>query len=357
MSINTVKVNKIEVDSVSVSSSDITDAGIVGKEILQAETRQEAWEVVEPTEINAVLIPVKGAPEVIDDYLGTEGEFVSDSETMRLMDGITPGGIKMATDSQINLPPTLTLISDENNNIKGYPLTIIPESWADTTGISYASKGLGIGYGVTTIEPFAFFEYSSLAGWLVIPNTVTLIEESAFEDCDGFIKLSLGKGLITIGPAAFKSCSGFTGELNICSPIQELDFDAFRLCSGFQSLVIGDSLLTIGTSCFRSCAGFIGNLIIGKSVSTINNNAFDGCVGFGPNLEIPPSVTTIGGSAFNNCAGLTNVNCYVSRSVMNAANCLLGTLVTTIHVLENDSSWTAGADTIGGKAVTVIKDL
>jgi len=36
---------------------------------------------------------------------------------------------------------------------------------------------------------------------------------------------------------------------------------------------------------------------------------------------------------------------------------LVGSGVTTIHARASDSTWTAGADAIGGKSVTVIKDL
>jgi hypothetical protein len=41
---------------------------------------------------------------------------------------------------------------------------------------------------------------------------------------------------------------------------------------------------------------------------------------------------------------------------MNATNCLFLTGVTTLHA-QSGKGWTAGADTIGGKALTVIIDL
>jgi len=111
----------------------------------------------------------------------------------------------------------------------------------------------------------------------------------------------------------------------------------------------------INNSAFYNCTGLTGSLVIPSSVTFIGNLAFHGC-SFS-SVTIPTSVATIEINVFENCASLTNVNCRVTRSIMNATDCLLGSGVTTLHALASDGTWTAGADTIGGQALTVIKDL
>jgi len=152
---------------------------------------------------------------------------------------------------------------------------------------------------------------------------------------DSFLKgLVIGTSCTSIGNSAFINCFGFTGLL-----------------------VIPDSVTTIGDYAFYFC-NFGGALTIGSSVTSIGDGAFNTCA-FSGSLTIPNSVTSIGDGAFGYIPALTNVNCYVEKSLLDVPICLFGTSVTTIHVRSTDSTWTAGAgQTIGGKTgITVIKDL
>ena len=124
-----------------------------------------------------------------------------------------------------------------------------------------------------------------------------------------------------------------------------------------KALSLGNSVTSIGSYAFYNCAGFTGSLTIPDSVTSIGSGAFSYCTGFTGDLNIPDSVTTIGNYAFDSCANLTTVNCYVTKTIFNQSDVLVGTGVTTLHALASDGTWTAGADTIGGKALTVIKDL
>lgn len=150
------------------------------------------------------------------------------------------------------------------------------------------------------------------------------------------ICLSLGNGVTGIGSNAFRYCTGFTGDL-----------------------VIPDSVTDIGNEAFSGCTGFTGSLTIGSGVTSIGGSAFTYCTGFTGDLTIGDGVTSIGNYVFQNCTNLTNVNCYTTRTVLDVANSLNNTSITTIHALTTDATWTAGAgQTIGGKSgITVIKDL
>lgn len=74
-------------------------------------------------------------------------------------------------------------------------------------------------------------------------------------------------------------------------------------------------------------------------------------------LTIPDYITSVGNYAFQWNDLLTDVECYVTRDIINSTGCFLGTNITTLRARVNDNSWSNGADTIGGKSLTVVKDL
>ena len=244
-------------------------------------------------------------------------------------------------------PSTLTKLVKSDKSMYAYGLNTIPSSFANTEAVALGLTGssdlLGfeIGGKVTTIgNPAdgygsgAFQDVQTNYGSLVIPDSVTSIGGFTFFYNNGATgSLVLGKSIVSIGDYAFYVCENFTGELTIPDSVTSIGSYAFYACSSFTSLSIGSSVTTINFYAFQSCSGFTGS------------------------VTIPASVTSIGQAAFQGCSGLTNVNCYVTRTIMNAPNALVSTGVTTIHARASDSTWTAGADTIGGKAITVIKDL
>jgi len=254
-------------------------------------------------------------------------------------------------------PLNLTLIGDPTNNVKAYALDAIPNAWSGTIGTD--NNSLHIGSSVTSIGSYGFAYSTGFTGDLTIPDSVTTISDFAFNGCSGFTgNLTIGNSVTTIDSSAFTSCIGFTGSLTIPDSVTTIGTFAFYNCTGFTgNLTIGNSVTSIGSSAFQNCSGLTGSLTIPDLVTSIGSSAFYFCFGLTGNLTIPDSVTSIGSYAFYNCSGLTNVNCHVTRTIMDATNALLGcSALTTLHA-EAGKGWTAGADTIGGKALTVIIDL
>ena len=155
--------------------------------------------------------------------------------------------------------------------------------------------------------PMNAFRRKKLTGNLVIPNSITTIEKSAFYGCTGLSgNLTIPNSVTTIGESAFNECSGFTGNLTIPNSVTTIEKLAFRGCTGLSGdLTIPNSVTTIGESVFFGCTGLSGNLTIPNSVTTIGEKAFSNCIGFTGNLTIPNSVTTIGNFAFSYCTGFT----------------------------------------------------
>ena len=166
---------------------------------------------------------------------------------------------------------------------------------------------------VTTIEDGAFAYCYSFTGDLVIPNSVTTIGESAFQICYGFDgDLVIGNAVTTIGDYAFNSCDGLKGVLNIPSNVESIGTSTFRYCafsgitvdpenSVFDSRDNCNAIITTSTN--ELLAGCI-NTVIPNTVTAIGENAFCGLSGL-TSINIPESVTSIGDGAFSFCFGLT----------------------------------------------------
>jgi len=218
------------------------------------------------------------------------------------------------------------------------------------------NHNLIIGNNVTSIASYTNFMTGTLHGALVIPDSVTSIGAYAFYFNSGITSLNMGNGVTTVSYGCFSGCSSLT-SLTLSNSLVTIGYDCFSYCDHITgSLTIPDSVTTIGSNAFYGCSGFTGSLTLGDSVASIGSSAFESCSGLTGSLTIPDSVTSIGSYAFYDCSGLTNVNCHVTRTIMNASNCLDNSGVTTLHA-EAGKGWTAGADTIGGKALTVIIDL
>ena len=170
---------------------------------------------------------------------------------------------------------------------------------------------------ITRIPAQAFYN-SNLFGDLVIPNSVTTIDDYAFYKCTNLNgSLTLSNSLKTIGTSAFYWCLGLKGNLTLPDSVTTIGDNAFCNCYKFTgNLTIPNSVSTIGNGAFYNCWGFTGNLTIPNSVTTIDVSAFQKCSGFTGSLILPNSVTTIGDNAFDGCSGFTNLKLSEKLSII-----------------------------------------
>ena len=166
--------------------------------------------------------------------------------------------------------------------------------------------------------PAQAFSNSNLFGDLVIPNSVTTIDDYAFNNCYNLNgSLTLSNSLKTIGTSAFYWCAELKGNLTLPDSVTTIGDNAFCDCHKFTGiLTIPNSVSTIGVGAFCNCFGFTGNLTIPNSVTTIGASAFQKCFRFTGNLTLPNSVTTIGDYAFNGCSGFTNLKLSEKMSII-----------------------------------------
>ena len=203
----------------------------------------------------------------------------------------------------------------------------------------------------------SFYKCDSLTS-IVIPDSVTMIESNAFEDCinliiycetisqpsgwasywnycnrdygdcpvvwdcknnniaeDGYQYVVID-GLMyrIIDNVAQVARCGVKGDIIIPSGIEyggltysvtSIGEDTFSGCTGLTSIVIPDSVTSIGSYAFYGCTG-LTSVTIGNGVTSIGRSAFNNCVGL-TSIVIPNSVTTIEDYTFYGCTGLTSI--------------------------------------------------
>ena len=233
------------------------------------------------------------------------------------------------------------IMTSANKLITGCKNTVIPNTvtvignsaFYSCTGLSGA---LNIPNSVITIESNAFYGCSGITGLLNIPNSVTTIAASAFQYCTGITSATIPSSVISIGNKAFRDCSGLiTLNYNAtnCSVgsnywyYYSSDYQYHWLygCSSLVSLNIGDGVQTIPYCfvCSRYGNSLTGSIVIPNSVTSIGNYAFYGCSNIG-SVSIGNSVTSIGENAFNSCSNmgsLTIGNSVASIGSYAFANC------------------------------------
>ncbi len=132
---------------------------------------------------------------------------------------------------------------------------------------------------VTTIGKNCFM-YETVIMEVILPDTITTIEEHAFS-ADNLETINLPEGLVVIGDYAFSS----NNEI--------------------KEIIIPSTVISIGESVFASC-GKLLNVVFNNPITVITKGMFEDSVGL-KTIVIPEGVTQIESNAFNGCDNLTNI--------------------------------------------------
>ena len=143
--------------------------------------------------------------------------------------------------------------------------------------------------GVISISDNAFRKCSNLTS-IVMSDSVTRIGESAFYDCKSlksiYIRDIAAWCNISFGGNDFANPFYYAGnlylnnelvtELIIPNTVTKINDAAFRYCSSLTSIIIPDSVTSIGEFAFRHCSS-LTSITIPDSVTSIGDWAFGGC--------------------------------------------------------------------------------
>ncbi|HTR42631.1 MAG TPA: leucine-rich repeat domain-containing protein [Pseudomonadales bacterium] len=158
------------------------------------------------------------------------------------------------------------------------------------------------GMSVSSIGGNAF--YNSTVKSVVIPDSVTSIQDFAFESCANLANITIGNGLTSINTGAFEDCASLTNIL-IPDSITNISQIAFYGCISLSAITIPASVTYIENDTFLYCTS-LTNVIISNGVVGIGQAAFEFCSGL-VNFSIPASVTNIAPEVFDGCSELTMI--------------------------------------------------
>jgi hypothetical protein len=197
------------------------------------------------------------------------------------------------------------IIRRENKTlVVGCKTTTIPDD-IETIGRS-AFQGTGDGgdlvipNSVTAINDYAFYE-SQFSGTITFPDSLRYIGIKAFSYCHISGPLTIPNSVTEIGNYAFSDCSHLTGDLTLSSSLSRINRGTFENIGCTGTLIIPNSVNYINDLAFYYTN--FSELVLGDSISTIGSSAFNNLysdIHLTGVLRLPPSLTEVGSAAFAN---------------------------------------------------------
>ena len=206
-------------------------------------------------------------------------------------------------------------VVDSHLEIIGYDNVELPKLYASVTigGTTYKTRIVGR-------EAFKYAKMTSV----VLPETLTKIESSAFSCCRSLQSVYFSEELTEIGYIAFEDCTTLEC-LAFPETLTRIGDSAFSGCSSLKNIEFSKSLTTIGARAFMNCEAlqllnfpeikidyyaFYGckslHTIVFTGASKIGEEAFERC----PNLQkivFPENNVHVSSNAFAYCPKLATI--------------------------------------------------
>ncbi len=194
-----------------------------------------------------------------------------------------------------------------------------------------------------TAIPVGAFSYCGKLSSISLPDSITLIDDEAFEEDIALAITALPANLKTVGASAFSHCSSLT-TLDLGDKLVTIGGSAFFKCTNLETVTFPDTLKTINYWAFRETA--ITELSLPSGLTSIGEYAFNQCNGLtSVNLACSGDIA-IGTSAFNNCENIESVT--ITGNLTALSNYVFGNNPKLSSVSIPDSVTTIGEGAFGG---------
>lgn len=155
---------------------------------------------------------------------------------------------------------------------------------------------------VTSIEEYAFYGCDKITS-ITLPSSIAEFENNTFTNCTSLESINIPEGLTTIGKTVFGYCSSLE-EINLPSTLLTMGEYCFGYCSSLKNIEIPASVQTLEKAIFLECSS-LKSVTLHGGLKTIGLGAFLRCSAL-EGVDVPDSVTTIGAAAFEGCTSITS---------------------------------------------------
>lgn len=213
---------------------------------------------------------------------------------------------------------------------------------------------------VASIRGYAFYNCSALNN-IIIPYSVTQIDDDAFLDCSGLECITVSSGnekYHSSGNCLIETASKtlILGGKNSVIPndgsVININEEAFYNCSGLTDITIPDGIISIGKEAFNGCIN-LTKVSLPDSVKKIGLNAFKDCHSL-KTITIPAGITNFEvdssferNSVVYGCCNLNSITVSPNnKKYHSAGNCIIETATKLLiagcnnSIIPNDGSVT-----------------
>jgi len=261
------------------------------------------------------------------------------------------------------------------------------------------------GYTITGINTQAFKNNKKLKG-IIIPDTVTYVEDSLFSGCISLTDVDLGKGITVITNGMFYNCKNlesltipeqierfydrysytgnssdkpFEGCVNlkniyfkakdiswvgglslpsltnivIGSTVESLPDRAFSGYKYLENVTFENGLLVLPNECFKNCTG-LKSITLPDSMMSVGKSAFENCYNI-KSVTFSENLNTIADSAFKGCSSIENLS--FNKNLREIGNNAFEECSSVKNVTFNDSLNTIGESAFANCASVEKVDL
>ena len=145
-------------------------------------------------------------------------------------------------------------------------------------------------------------DYRAIVTNLVIPASVTTINNRAFHDCSSLANIIIPATVETTGNYLFDGCNALT-TVAYMGNNTTIGTYTFNNCTALQSVTLPESMTTLPEGTFYGCTA-LPTVTLPAGIESVGAYAFKGCNNI-YSLTMPNAVETIGAQAFGNMSSLS----------------------------------------------------